>query len=62
MYPKNQICSYGAHYQTVVEKHKSFVQLPVWRVITYLEVWCYCFCLINEMIFVYFFDEIGDKD
>ena len=29
MSPKNQICSYGAHFATVAEKRKSIVQLPV---------------------------------
>ena len=64
MSQKNHICFYGAHFETVAEKCKihCIASCLVWNgIITYLEVWCYCFSLIEEIIFVYFLMKLVIK-
>ena len=63
MSPKNQICSYGAHFATVAEKHLLYSFLSrqgvKWSHYIFGSLVHY-FCLIDEILFVlFFFDEIG---
>ena len=63
MSPKNQICSYTAHFATVAEKHTlySFLSRQGVKLSHYIfGSLVHYFCLIDEMIFViFFYDDIG---
>ena len=58
MSPKNQICSYEAHFATVTEKNLLYSFLSrqgvMWGHYIFGSLVHY-FCLIDEILFVYFF-------